>query len=133
MITVEDVNSTIFRDGMNSYIHEIDTSKISDSADYSDVQYDFVKVSRSTSVIGGDTTYNYTFEIQNSDWTGVYYLRRPDGTYIYNNGSYNSETSKLTYVSGHASVKLYLYCSSLRSYSHDFDFPYKYEGFFLCL
>ena len=113
MITVEDANSAVFRDGMNSYIHEIDTSLISDSSDFSDVVYDFVKVSRSTTTSQGSTTYHYTFEIQNKDWTGAYYLRYVTGGYIYNTGTYNSETGILTYNSNHPAVKLYLYCSAL--------------------
>ena len=119
MITVEDVNGSVYRDGSESYIAEIDTSLISDESDFTNVVYDFCKVSRSSTTSGGSTTYHYTFEIHNKDWTGAYYLRYPNGNYLYNNGSYDSETSKLTYDSSYTSIKLYLYCSALAT---DFSF-----------
>ena len=80
-LTVEDINGVNFRDGLNSYFHEIDTALISDTTDFTDVNYDFVKVSR----VSRQNGYTYTFKVYNADWTGGYYFRDADGRYIYNN------------------------------------------------
>ena len=86
MITVEDVNGSIYRDGANSYVHRIDTSLISDDSDFTNVIYDFCKVSRSTS--GSNIT--YTFKVDNSAWLGECWFTDNDGEYINETISYSN-------------------------------------------
>ena len=108
-LTVEDVNSTIFRDGGNLF-HEIDTSKISDSVDFTDVYYDFVKVSR----VNNGENYTFKFEVFNNAWFGEYYFKTVNGDYINQNGSYNSNTGVLSFTTTEPAVILVLYCHTFR-------------------
>ena len=104
LFTVEDVNGTVYRN-QGFYWHMIDTSKISSDSDYTDIQYDFCKVSRSTN--GSNIT--YTFEIINSNWSFGYYIRKANGDYIGTQGSYNPVTNKLTFTTTEQSINLFLY------------------------
>lgn len=75
-LTVEDVNGTVYSN-QGFYWHEIDTSKISSDSDFTNVKYDFCKVSRETvtdehSAVWGN--YLYTLEIDNSLWTKGFYI-----------------------------------------------------------
>lgn len=69
IITIEDVNTAIFNN-QDFYWHEIDTSLISDSddGDYSDVKYDFCKISRTKRTANND--YLFTVKVFASNWTG---------------------------------------------------------------
>ena len=54
-LTVEDINSTVYNN-QGFYWHEIDTSKISSTVDYTNVKYDFCEVDREKLI---NDTYQY--------------------------------------------------------------------------
>lgn len=68
-LTLEDVNGVLYNHGAVVTYHEVDTSKISTLVDFTDIKYDFVKVSKTTN--NGVNT--FTFEVHNSNWTGNVY------------------------------------------------------------
>lgn len=98
MFTVEDVNTTVYGKGTHSIVFEVDTSLISSDSDFTDVIYDFVKVSRSTS--GSNIT--YTFEVVNSLWAGYYYLLEDDRTWIDDSVTYDDGV--VTFTTTEASI-----------------------------
>lgn len=112
MITVEDVNSCLNRYGVHGSYHEIDTIKIGLNA-YEDVKYDFVICGHSIS----GNNHTFTFKVQNTGWTGKYYLLDSDGCYINSNATYNSSTGVLSYTTTETSVILVLYCNNLATFS----------------
>ena len=110
-LTVEDVN-TVSLNHINEY-YELNTANISEQV-FNGVLYDFIIVSHS---ISGDN-HIFTFEIHNSLWTGGYYFKKGDGTYISNNGSYDAPNNTLTFTTTESSLKLVLYlCSFAPSFN----------------
>ena len=79
-LTLEDINTTIYNYGKIVY-HEINTAHISTTEDYTNVKIDFVKATRTKNPNFTDT-YDYTFEINNSSWTGGHFLLTQGGTFI---------------------------------------------------
>ena len=106
-LTVEDVNGAVFREGSKSFYYEVDTSDIPADGDFSEVVYDFVKVSRTES----SGSYTFTFEVYNSLWKGPFYVRDLNGNYI----NYVSFTSPniITASTNEKNVILTLYCTEL--------------------
>ena len=101
LFTLEDANGVVFRDGTHSVVFEVDTSLISSTGDFSDVLYDFVKVSRSTSGI----TKTFSFEIANSLWGGYFYVLDSDRNY-YTPSTFNLEDNVLTIETDEDSIIL---------------------------
>ena len=108
-LTVEDVNGTLLKYGDIGVLYELNTSNITDTdVDYTDVQYDFVKVSR----IKSGSTYTFTFEVVNSAWNGKYAFFHTNRVYIYA-GSY--QNSKITIDGNFKDVILMLYCNHINT------------------
>ena len=80
MITVEDANSYVQKYGLLVDYYECDTSLISSdgSDEYSEVLYDFIKVSHGIS----GNNHTYIFEIVNTAYTGSVYILDYNGDYI---------------------------------------------------
>lgn len=70
-LTVEDINTTIYRN-QEFYWHEIDFSKISRDAYYTDVKYDFCEISREAAPYDPAGWDWYTIKINNPYWTGLF-------------------------------------------------------------
>lgn len=102
-LTVEDINEVIFNN-QEFYWHEIDTSKISTTNDFVDVQYDFCKVSRE---VNGNY-YDYTFKIDSANWSLGYYV-------IGGNLAYLERTNtKIKVRTSNSYCKLFLYMGNLK-------------------
>lgn len=102
-ITLEDINSTFLKYGHVNSFYECDTSKINKTGLYTDIIYDFIKVSR--------TSTGFTFQIENNLWTGGYYFLNSNGEYINSNASYNNGIITLT--TNEPNVTLVLYLTSM--------------------
>ena len=110
-LTVEDVN-TVSLNHINEY-YELNTGNISEQ-DFNSVLYDFIIVSHSIS----NDTHVFTFEINNSLWTGGYYFKKANGTYISAEGSYDAQNNTLTFTTTESSLILVLYlCSFAPSFN----------------
>ena len=90
-ITVEDVNSTLFKYGSVNTLHSIDTSKMGIS-EYGNVMYDFCICSHSIS----GNNHTFTFDVKNDIWCGGYYFTDADGEYIDSNATINDKTISFT-------------------------------------
>lgn len=106
-LTLEDINGTLYRN-QRFWWHEIDTSKISTDNDFTDVKYDFVKISRETNGI----LYEYTLEIDNDYWTMGFYALDKNGELFTDVGQYVWRNNKLIIGGGSHTqyVKIFLYC-----------------------
>ena len=91
LFTLEDANGVVFRDGTHSLVFEVDTSLISTTSDFTNVLYDFVKVSRSTYY----SAKTFSFEIANSLWGGYFYVLDLDRNY-YTPSTYHLEDNVLS-------------------------------------
>ena len=104
MFTVEDVNSVLLNDKVNDF-HSIDTS-LRAGLDY--VLLDFVKVRKSVS--------GFSFDVDNSLWTGGFYLTDTAGEYIsLTSSDYTYSDGVLSVATQESDVVLVLYCSSFYS------------------
>ena len=101
-LTLEDINGCLYKN-QNFFWHEINTANISDSKDFSNIKYDFCKVTRSTS----GSTITYTVEIDNSYWTKGYYILDNTGAVI--SPTISLSTSTLTIATDKTSIRLFLY------------------------
>ena len=117
-LTVEDINTI----DINTFVNEffvVDTSLIG-TDEFSEVQYDFVKVSHTVS---GDNHY-FSFDISNSLWTGRFSWFNGDVVYP---GSVEIVNNKLIITTTYDNIQLYLY---LCSYHDNFSIL-KCTGFFI--
>ena len=105
-LTVEDINSTLYKYGKVNTLHSIDTANIS-SEEFEGVMYDFCICSHSMSE-NNDT---FTFEVKNDLWCGGYYFTDADGEYIDANASINDKT--ITFTTTEETVILHLYLTNL--------------------
>ena len=78
-LTVEDINTTIYRN-QGFWWYEIDTSKISSTSDFSNVKYDFCKVSRQTSA----GSYIYTVKVDSPYWANGFAKLKLNGDLLTN-------------------------------------------------
>ena len=101
-LTLEDINTTQYSYGKIVY-YEINTAHISTTEDYTDVKIDFVKATRTTVNNG----YQYTFEINNSSWTGGYYVI-VQNKYYYQDNPATYSNNKLHQFCSYGSIKLVL-------------------------
>lgn len=106
-ITVEDINGALFNN-QGFYWHVIDTSLITDARDFTDVKYDFCKVSREEISEG---RFKFTLKIDNSYWTTgchIFYNNDSEGMRIR-----SPEDGKVVVTLNYPSVKFYLYMGML--------------------
>lgn len=109
-LTLEDINGILLKYGDKGLIYSLNTSNITLSdVDYTDIQYDFVKVSRSKS----GSTYTFTFEVVNSSWNGEYTQFKLDGSYLNTFVSYTND--KITFSTSEQNVILWLYCNHINT------------------
>lgn len=109
-LTVEDINTIDINTFVNEYF-VVDTSLIG-TDEFSDVQYDFVKVSHTIS----ENQHIFTFEIHNSLWCGGYYFTKSNGDYIDMDATLDNNI--ITFTTNQSSLKLHLY---LCSYALEFN------------
>ena len=101
MFTVEDVNSVLLNDKVNDF-HSINTS-LRGGLDY--VLLDFVKVRKTNS--------GFDFTVENSLWSGGFYLTDVSGEYIpLTSSDYSYSNGVLSVDIDETDVVLVLYCSS---------------------
>ena len=101
MFTVEDVNSVLLTDKVNDF-HSVNTS-LRGGLDY--VLLDFVKVRK--------TVNGFSFTVDNSLWSGGFYLTDTAGEYIpLTSSDYSYSDGVLSVVTDETDVILVLYCSS---------------------
>ena len=101
MFTVEDVNSVLLCDRVNDF-HSVNTS-LRGGLDY--VLLDFVKVRR--------TVNGFSFTVDNSLWSGGFYLTTVSGEYIpLTSSDYSYSDGVLSVTVDETDVVLVLYCSS---------------------
>lgn len=101
MFTVEDVNSVLLTDNVNDF-HSVNTS-LRAGLDY--VLLDFVKVRK--------TVNGFSFTVENSLWSGGFYLTTTTGEYIsLSSEDYSYSEGVLSVVTDETDVVLVLYCSS---------------------
>ena len=105
-LTVEDVNSTIFNN-QKGFLYEIPIQILSD--EFSNVHFDFCKVSRSKS----GSNYTYIIEVNNSYWNGEYYFKQANGTYINSVGSWSN--NKLTFTTTVKDIVFVVYLNNLNT------------------
>lgn len=102
-LTVEDINTIDINTFVNEYF-VVDTSLIG-TDEFSEVQYDFVKVSHTVS---GDNHY-FSFDISNSLWTGRLAWFNGD---VENPGSVTRVNNTLIINTTYDNIQLYLYLCS---------------------
>ena len=102
-VTLEDINSTFLKYGHVNSFYECDTSNIRYDGTYTDIIYDFIKITH--------TNNGFTFQIENNLWTGGYYFLNSNGEYINSNASYNNGIITLT--TNEPNVTLVLYLTSM--------------------
>ena len=106
-LTVEDVN-TIFYKFQQFFWWNIDTNKISDDADFTDIEYDMCKVTKETL----SNSFKYTFNIRISRWTNGFYVL--DKNNEFQNVSYSFNNNKLIITTpktnNFKSINVFLYC-----------------------
>lgn len=106
MLTLEDVNSCLQRNGTKSIVHAIDTSTVN-TDEFVDVKLDFCIVSHS--INGEDHT--FTFEVVNSSWSGAYYFTDVDDNYLDSDAQFSDDV--ISFTTSLDCVKLVLYCSHI--------------------
>lgn len=111
-LTVEDINTIDINTFVNEYF-VVDTSLIG-TDEFSNVQYDFVKVSHTIS----ENQHIFTFEIHNSLWCGGYWFSKSNGDYIEMDATWDDNNNTITFTTNQSSLKLYLY---LCSYALEFE------------
>lgn len=105
-LTVEDINSTLFKYGSVNTLHSIDTSKMGIN-EYGNVMYDFCICSHSIS----GNNHTFAFEVKNDLWCGGYYFTDIDGEYIDSNATINDKT--ISFTTTKEAVILHLYLTNL--------------------
>lgn len=110
-LTVEDINTIDINTFVNEYF-VVDTSLIG-TDEFSDVQYDFVKVSHTIN----ENQHIFTFEIHNSLWCGGYWFSKSNGDYIDMDATWD-DNNTITFTTNQSSLKLHLY---LCSYALEFE------------
>lgn len=108
-LTVEDVN-TINITPLNE-LHCIDTSLLS-SEEYTDVKYDFVKVSRE---LVENNMHKFIFKIDNKLWSHRYCLTYEDDSLF--TESKTADFTSVSCITAHENVKLYIFLSSIERYN----------------
>lgn len=111
-LTVEDINTIDINTFVNEYF-VVDTSLIG-TDEFSDVQYDFVKVSHTIN----ENQHIFTFEIHNSLWCGGYWFSKSNGDYIDMDATWDDNNNTITFTTNQSSLKLHLY---LCSYALEFE------------
>lgn len=111
-LTVEDINTIDINTFVNEYF-VVDTSLIG-TDEFSDVQYDFVKVSHTIN----ENQHTFTFEIHNSLWCGGYWFSKSNGDYIDMDATWDDNNNTITFTTNQSSLKLHLY---LCSYALEFE------------
>lgn len=104
-LTVEDINTLDINTVVNEYF-VVDTSLIG-TDEFSNVQYDFVKVSHTIS----ENQHIFTFEIHNSLWCGGYWFSKSNGDYIDMDATLDNNNT-ITFTTNQSSLKLHLYLCS---------------------
>ena len=107
-ITLEDINSTFLKYGHVNSFHECDTSKLNKTGLYTNITYDFLKISK--------TSTGFEFQIENNLWSGGYYLLDNDGEYFIPEDAtctWNDDTPTITVTTSEENVTLVLYLTSL--------------------
>ena len=110
-LTIEDANT-----GNLNIINEfycLDTSLLGES-DFTNKRYDFIKISK--------TSNSYVLEVDNSLWTGGFYVTDSTGEYIDVTGSYSYDSTNnvLEITLSESDIHIYLYLCSFAP-SEDFD------------
>ena len=105
-LTVEDINGLIFNN-QKGFLYEIPLQLSTE--EFSDVNFDFCKVSRSKS----GSNYTYIIEVNNSYWNGEYYFKQANGTYIGQNGSWSN--NKLTFTTTVKDIVFVVYLNNLNT------------------
>ena len=105
-LTVEDINGGIFNN-QKGFLYEIPLQLSAE--EFSDVNSDFCKVSRSKS----GSNYTYIIEVNNSYWNGEYYFKRANGTYIDQDGSWSN--NKLTFTTTVKDIVFVVYLNNLNT------------------
>ena len=107
-ITLEDINSTFLKYGHVNSFHECDTSKLNKTGLYTNITYDFLKISK--------TSTGFEFQIENNLWSGGYYLLDNAGEYFIPEDAtctWNDDTPTITVTTSEENVTLVLYLTSL--------------------
>lgn len=104
-LTLEDVNTNLFNT-YNAFLHLIDTSLISDNGTYSNVKYDFCKVSKEeyTGTLFS-AEYEYTIEIDSNLFSKAYKIKERIVTHEFSE-------NVLTILSNEESLTIYFYIST---------------------
>ena len=124
-LTLEDINTAIYNQGTKNMFHVIDTALISDNREFTNVKYDFVKVSRSTNM--GEVT--YTFEIINENWTGGYCFFYSNGNWVLDsNETITVQDNVIQITTSQTSIQLMLHCYNWRKDS-EYSFQEGYIRF----
>lgn len=108
-LTLEDINGTLYNN-QDFYFHNIDTSLINKET-FSDVQIDFIKVSK---IYNSSTQkYTYTFIIDNSYWAKGYYVLDSDGVFVENpSATLSNKTLSITTTLNDIVLVLYMGCET---------------------
>lgn len=107
-ITLEDINSTFLKYGHVNSFYECDTSNINQNGLYTDIIYDFLKVTR--------TSTGFEFQIENNLWGGGYYLLDSDGEYFIPEDAtctWTDNTPTITVTTSEPNITLVLYLNSM--------------------
>ena len=110
-LTVEDINTIDINTFVNEYF-VIDTSLIS-TDEFSEVQYDFVKVSHTIS----EGEHTFIFEVVNDLWKGQYYALDSDGSSIKNTNVNNPKRRLTVYAGASDKVVVGLYLSEIGTWN----------------
>lgn len=116
LLTIEDVNSCFINAFEKHEIYVLDTGLIKKPAPYTDVEYDFVKVSKEHI---GTSGYKYSFKINNYAWCGDYFFLKSNGGYLSSTGDYNNGV--LTFRTSQDNIKLCLYLSPIKKQVNGFN------------
>ena len=108
-LTLEDINGTIYNN-QDFYFHRIDTSLINKET-FSNVQIDFVKVSKSYN--SSTNKYTYQFTIDNSYWAKGYYILDSNGDFVENpSATLSNKTLSITTALNNITLVLYVGCDA---------------------
>ena len=109
--TLEDINTVEMNDGFLNDFHTINTGLINKTT-YTDVIYDFVKITHSISV----NKHSYVFKVYNSAWTGGYYVLDENDNYLSITGTCTSydDYKEISFTNiDYNNIKLVLYLSDI--------------------